>query len=62
MLKIENIVEAVVVSIENEKHGNRPVAFVNTGGKNISRNEIVKNLGISRSQGFYLGEPKSCTL
>ena len=46
LLKIENIVEAVIVSVEDEKYGNRPVAFINTGGKKISRNEIVKSLKI----------------
>ncbi len=53
LLKIENIAEAVVVSVENEKYGNRPVAFINTGGKKISREEIVKSLKISIS-GFKI--------
>ncbi len=47
LLKIENIVEAVIVSVEDEKYGNRPVAFISTGGKKISRNEIVKSLRIN---------------
>ncbi|MCK5004826.1 MAG: o-succinylbenzoate--CoA ligase [Candidatus Aminicenantes bacterium] len=51
LLKIDNIVEAVIVSIEDEKYGNRPVAFISTGGKKISRNEIVKSLKI-RLPGF----------
>ncbi len=51
LLKIENIVEAVIVSVEDEKYVNRPVAFISTGGKKISRNEIVKSLKL-RLPGF----------
>ncbi len=46
LLKIKNIAEAIIVSVEDKKYGNRPVAFINTGGKKISRNEIVENLKI----------------
>lgn len=44
LLKLERIIEAVVVSIEDEKYGKRPVAFISTGGEKISKRKILASL------------------
>jgi len=58
LMKIDQIVEAVVVPVDNRKFGKRPVAFIVSGADDISRERIVaelrKNLpGFKIPDNFY---------